>query len=110
MLEWCRVCKGQATTLLYYVRRKMQMPRRVPIFAVLQTVLPSVYCTVLYHKVLPTLPFCLQIVLLLRLVPIFPVGIMNYVLSVTPISMGTYIVASWLGMMVSGVLYGSRPF
>lgn len=46
----------------------------------------------------------LQIVLLLRLVPIFPVGVMNYILSVTPISMGTYILASWIGMMVSGAL------
>ena len=42
----------------------------------------------------------LQIILLLRLVPLLPFNIMNYLLSVTPISLGKYMLASWLGMMV----------
>ncbi|KAG7028927.1 hypothetical protein SDJN02_10110 [Cucurbita argyrosperma subsp. argyrosperma] len=41
----------------------------------------------------------LQIILLLRLVPLLPFNIMNYLLSVTPISLGKYMLASWLGMM-----------
>ncbi|CAI7852979.1 unnamed protein product [Closterium sp. NIES-53] len=40
------------------------------------------------------------IVLLLRLVPILPFNVMNYVLSVTPISLSSYVLASWIGMMV----------
>ncbi|KAK1380129.1 SNARE associated Golgi protein family [Heracleum sosnowskyi] len=40
-----------------------------------------------------------KIVLLLRLVPFFPFGMMNYLLSVTPVPLGQYMVSSWLGMM-----------
>lgn len=40
-----------------------------------------------------------KIVLLLRLVPILPFNVMNYVLSVTPISVGSYMLASYIGMM-----------
>ncbi|CAI7742534.1 unnamed protein product [Closterium sp. NIES-54] len=40
-----------------------------------------------------------KIVLLLRLVPILPFNVMNYVLSVTPISLSSYVLASWIGMM-----------
>lgn len=40
-----------------------------------------------------------KIILLLRLVPLLPFNIMNYLLSVTPISLGKYMLASWLGMM-----------
>lgn len=42
----------------------------------------------------------LQIVLLLRLVPLLPFNMLNYLLSVTPVSLGEYMLASWLGMMV----------
>jgi hypothetical protein len=42
----------------------------------------------------------MQIVLLLRLVPLLPFNVMNYLLSVTPISTTNYIFASWIGMMV----------
>lgn len=46
-----------------------------------------------------------KIVLLLRLVPLLPFNILNYLLSVTPISLGTYMLASWIGMMpITGVL------
>ncbi|KAI5081884.1 hypothetical protein GOP47_0001627 [Adiantum capillus-veneris] len=46
-----------------------------------------------------------KIVLLLRLVPLLPFNILNYLLSVTPISLGAYMMASWIGMMpVTGVL------
>lgn len=45
--------------------------------------------------------FCIQIVLLLRLVPWLPFGMLNYLLSVTPVSLGEYTLASWLGMMVT---------
>lgn len=40
-----------------------------------------------------------KIVLLLRLVPILPFNMMNYLLSVTPVPIGKYMLASWLGMM-----------
>lgn len=38
--------------------------------------------------------------LLLRLVPLLPFNMLNYLLSVTPINLGAYILATWLGMMV----------
>ena len=41
-----------------------------------------------------------QIVLLLRLVPLLPFNLLNYLLSVTPVNLGSYILATWLGMMV----------
>ncbi|XP_031495141.1 uncharacterized protein LOC116260791 [Nymphaea colorata] len=40
-----------------------------------------------------------KIVLLLRLVPLLPFNMLNYLLSVTPVSLGEYMMASWLGMM-----------
>ncbi|KAK1294678.1 hypothetical protein QJS10_CPA16g01373 [Acorus calamus] len=40
-----------------------------------------------------------KIVLLLRLVPLLPFNMLNYLLSVTPVSVGEYALASWLGMM-----------
>ncbi|XP_054786024.1 uncharacterized protein LOC129292498 [Prosopis cineraria] len=40
-----------------------------------------------------------KIVLLLRLVPLLPFNMLNYLLSVTPVSPGEYMLASWLGMM-----------
>ncbi|KAF1895430.1 hypothetical protein Lal_00044080 [Lupinus albus] len=39
------------------------------------------------------------IVFLLRLVPLLPFNMLNYLLSVTPVSVGEYMLASWLGMM-----------
>uniref|UniRef100_A0A6N2KQB8 VTT domain-containing protein n=1 Tax=Salix viminalis TaxID=40686 RepID=A0A6N2KQB8_SALVM len=40
-----------------------------------------------------------KIVLLLRLVPLLPFNMLNYLLSVTPVSIGEYMLASWIGMM-----------
>ncbi|XP_059625829.1 uncharacterized protein LOC132268923 isoform X2 [Cornus florida] len=40
-----------------------------------------------------------KIVWLLRLVPLLPFNMLNYLLSVTPVHLGEYMVASWLGMM-----------
>ncbi|XP_039020799.1 TVP38/TMEM64 family membrane protein slr0305-like [Hibiscus syriacus] len=40
-----------------------------------------------------------KIVFLLRLVPLLPFNMMNYLLSVTPIPVLEYMLASWLGMM-----------
>ncbi|XP_071721753.1 uncharacterized protein [Rutidosis leptorrhynchoides] len=40
-----------------------------------------------------------KIALLLRLVPLLPFNMLNYLLSVTPISVSEYMMASWLGMM-----------
>ncbi|KAI4349544.1 hypothetical protein L6164_010122 [Bauhinia variegata] len=40
-----------------------------------------------------------KIVLLLRLVPLLPFNMLNYLLSVTPVRIGEYMLASWLGMM-----------
>ncbi|KAJ4755318.1 SNARE associated Golgi protein family [Rhynchospora pubera] len=40
-----------------------------------------------------------KIVVLLRLVPLLPFNMLNYLLSVTPVSIGEYMLATWLGMM-----------
>ncbi|KAM7462637.1 hypothetical protein LguiA_030758 [Lonicera macranthoides] len=40
-----------------------------------------------------------KIVLLLRLVPLLPFNMLNYLLSVTPVPIWEYMLASWLGMM-----------
>ncbi|KAH7666963.1 putative membrane protein [Dioscorea alata] len=40
-----------------------------------------------------------KIVLLLRLVPLLPFNMLNYLLSVTPVGIVEYMLASWLGMM-----------
>lgn len=40
-----------------------------------------------------------KIVLLLRFVPLLPFNILNYLLSVTPVHIGEYMLATWLGMM-----------
>ncbi|KAM0954209.1 putative SNARE associated golgi family protein [Dioscorea sansibarensis] len=40
-----------------------------------------------------------KIVFLLRLVPLLPFNMLNYLLSVTPVSVGEYMMGSWLGMM-----------
>ncbi|KAF3436322.1 hypothetical protein FNV43_RR23414 [Rhamnella rubrinervis] len=40
-----------------------------------------------------------KIVLLLRLVPLLPFNMLNYLLSVTPVPIGEYMLASWFGMM-----------
>ncbi|XP_010522704.1 PREDICTED: uncharacterized protein LOC104801224 [Tarenaya hassleriana] len=40
-----------------------------------------------------------KIVLLLRLVPLLPFNMLNYLLSVTPVGIGEYMLATWLGMM-----------
>ncbi|KAI3459349.1 hypothetical protein Pfo_016012 [Paulownia fortunei] len=40
-----------------------------------------------------------KIVLLLRLVPLLPFNMLNYLLSVTPVPIAPYLLASWLGMM-----------
>lgn len=40
-----------------------------------------------------------KIVLLLRLVPLLPFNMLNYLLSVTPVGIWEYMLASWLGMM-----------
>ncbi|KAG0594301.1 hypothetical protein M758_UG064900 [Ceratodon purpureus] len=40
-----------------------------------------------------------KIVLLLRLVPLLPFNVLNYLLSITPISNTTYILATWFGVM-----------
>ncbi|XP_057524599.1 uncharacterized protein LOC130804235 [Amaranthus tricolor] len=40
-----------------------------------------------------------KIVLLLRLVPLLPFNMLNYLLSVTPVPLWEYVLASWLGMM-----------
>ncbi|KAH9676354.1 SNARE associated Golgi protein family [Citrus sinensis] len=42
-----------------------------------------------------------KIIFLLRLVPLIPFNILNYLLSVTPVHTGKYMLASWLGMMPS---------
>ncbi|KAK4433985.1 TVP38/TMEM64 family membrane protein [Sesamum alatum] len=40
-----------------------------------------------------------KIVLLLRLAPLVPFNLLNYLLSLTPVPMGEYMLATWLGMI-----------
>ncbi|KAJ4956196.1 hypothetical protein NE237_012979 [Protea cynaroides] len=40
-----------------------------------------------------------KISLLLRLVPLLPFNMLNYLLSVTPVGVGEYMLSTWLGMM-----------
>lgn len=40
-----------------------------------------------------------KIVLLLRLTPLLPFNMLNYLLSVTPVHLGEYMLATWVGMM-----------
>ncbi|KAL6217378.1 hypothetical protein ACLB2K_010595 [Fragaria x ananassa] len=40
-----------------------------------------------------------KIVLLLRLAPLLPFNMLNYLLSVTPVHIGDFMLATWLGMM-----------
>ena len=49
--------------------------------------------------------FGFKITLLLRLAPLLPFNILNYLLSLTPISIGEYLLASWLGMVVSDHIF-----
>lgn len=46
-----------------------------------------------------------RIVLLLRLSPVVPYNALNYALSLTGVSLGEYVLASWLGMLPGTVLY-----
>ncbi|KAL3688610.1 hypothetical protein R1sor_014919 [Riccia sorocarpa] len=46
-----------------------------------------------------------KIVLLLRMVPLLPFNVLNYLLSVTPLSVWTYMLASWIGMMPSTLVF-----
>jgi uncharacterized membrane protein YdjX (TVP38/TMEM64 family) len=48
-----------------------------------------------------------KIILILRLIPIFPFNILNYALSITSIKLWQYIVFSWIGMLPGTVLYGT---
>lgn len=45
------------------------------------------------------------IVLLLRLSPVFPYNLQNYVYAATPISLRSYALASWIGMLPGTLLY-----
>jgi uncharacterized membrane protein YdjX (TVP38/TMEM64 family) len=46
-----------------------------------------------------------QIVLLLRLSPVFPFNLLNYALGLTPVRFGPYLLASWIGMLPGTLLY-----
>ena len=46
-----------------------------------------------------------KIVLLLRLSPLFPFNVLNYALSLSKVRVGTYILASFLGMLPGTALY-----
>ncbi|MBA0652962.1 hypothetical protein Goklo_020176, partial [Gossypium klotzschianum] len=45
--------------------------------------------------------FKARMVFLLRLVPLLPFSLLNYLLSVTPVNLSVYVLASWLGMTPS---------
>jgi uncharacterized membrane protein YdjX (TVP38/TMEM64 family) len=46
-----------------------------------------------------------KLVLLLRLSPIFPFNVLNYALSLSKVRLGTYVAASFLGMLPGTALY-----
>jgi len=46
-----------------------------------------------------------KIVLLTRLSPIFPFNVLNYLFSLTSVSLRDYVVASWIGMLPGTVMY-----
>ncbi|HVY68694.1 MAG TPA: TVP38/TMEM64 family protein [Verrucomicrobiae bacterium] len=46
-----------------------------------------------------------KIVFLARLSPLFPFTLLNYAFGVTRVGLGTYIIASWIGMMPGTVMY-----
>ncbi len=46
-----------------------------------------------------------KLVLLLRLSPLFPFNLLNYVLSLTRVRTGTYVLASFLGMLPGTAMY-----
>jgi uncharacterized membrane protein YdjX (TVP38/TMEM64 family) len=46
-----------------------------------------------------------KIVLLTRLSPVFPYTLLNYAFGLTPVKLGHYVLASWLGMLPGTVLY-----
>jgi uncharacterized membrane protein YdjX (TVP38/TMEM64 family) len=46
-----------------------------------------------------------KIVLLLRLSPVFPYNLLNYVLALTRVSFRDYALASWIGMLPGTVMY-----
>lgn len=46
-----------------------------------------------------------KIVGLLRLSPVFPFNLLNYLLGVTRVSLRDYVLASWIGMMPGTVMY-----
>ncbi len=46
-----------------------------------------------------------KVILLTRLVPIFPFGFLNYGFSVTRVPFWKYVLASWLGMLPATVMY-----
>jgi uncharacterized membrane protein YdjX (TVP38/TMEM64 family) len=45
------------------------------------------------------------VVLLLRLSPAVPFSLSNYLYGLTPVAFGTYVLASWIGMMPATALY-----
>lgn len=46
-----------------------------------------------------------KIVLLVRLSPIFPFNLLNYAFGLTRVSLGRYVLASWLGMLPGTLMY-----
>lgn len=46
-----------------------------------------------------------RIVLLTRLSPLFPFNVINYLYGATKVSLGEYVLASWIGMLPGTVLY-----
>lgn len=46
-----------------------------------------------------------KIILLLRLSPFFPYNVMNYVLGLSQVSFGRYVLATWLGLLPTSLFY-----
>jgi uncharacterized membrane protein YdjX (TVP38/TMEM64 family) len=46
-----------------------------------------------------------RIVLLTRLTPVFPFNVLNYLFSLTSVSLRDYVLASWIGMLPGTIMY-----
>ena len=55
---------------------------------------------------------CMQIVTLLRLSPLLPLALSNYLYGLTSVDLGSYVLGSWAGMLPGTIAYvaaGAHP-
>ena len=59
------------------------------------------------HGTIPQAVACLQVVLLLRLSPLLPLALSNYLYGLTSVDFVPYVLGSWLGMLPGTIAYVS---